>query len=326
MIIRRKKLKSDKKGIKIFLIIAFSAVIVFIAFYFLGTIIISSGMRGKIGVIEIEGPIADTKEAMEDVVKFKEDDSIKGVILRINSPGGAVGPTQEIYSEIKKLKQLKKVYVSMGSVCASGGYYLAVTGDKVFASPSTITGSIGVIMEQAVVEDLMKKIGVEANAIKSGALKDTGTPFRKMREDEKIYLQGIIDSIHEQFVNDVAEGRKMPVDRAKQLADGRIYTGLQAKEMGLIDSIGTFYDVVDDLQKEIGIKGKPSLVYGKRPFSFLRWLLSSAIQDVVFKNAGQPIQFRLSDTGCCFQECRATDTVPLQALNAVNNIKAVNSE
>ncbi len=292
MIIRRKKLKSDKKGIKIFLIIAFSAVIVFIAFYFLGTIIISSGMGGKIGVIEIEGPIADTKEAMEDVVKFKEDDSIKGVILRINSPGGAVGPTQEIYSEIKKLKQLKKVYVSMGSVCASGGYYLAVTGDKVFASPSTITGSIGVIMEQAVVEDLMKKIGVEANAIKSGALKDTGTPFRKMREDEKIYLQGIIDSIHEQFVNDVAEGRKMPVDRAKQLADGRIYTGLQAKEMGLIDSIGTFYDVVDDLQKEIGIKGKPSLVYGKRPFSFLRWLLSSAIQDVVFKNAGQPIQFR----------------------------------
>ena len=212
------------------------------------------------------------KEAMEDVVKFKEDDSIKGVILRINSPGGAVGPTQEIYSEIKKLKQSKKVYVSMGSVCASGGYYLAVTGDKVYASPSTITGSIGVIMEQTVVEDLMKKIGVEANTIKSGALKDTGTPFRKMRDDERKYLQGVIDSIYEQFVNDVAEGRKMPVDQVKQLADGRIYTGLQAKETGLIDNIGTFYDVVDDMQKELGIQGKPSLVYGKRPFSFLRWL------------------------------------------------------
>ena len=135
------------------------------------------------------------------------------------------------------------------------------------------------------------KIGVEANTIKSGALKDTGTPFRKMREDEKIYLQGIIDSIYEQFVNDVAEGRKMPVDRVKQLADGRIYTGLQAKEMGLIDGIGTFYDVVDDMQKEIGISGKPSLVYGKRPFSFLRWLLSAAIQDVIFRNSSQPVQF-----------------------------------
>ncbi len=291
LIVRRKIRTSGKKGRKIFLIVALVVVIILSALYLIGTLLISTGMGGKIGVIEIEGPIADTREAMEDVVKFREDNSIKGVILRINSPGGAVGPTQEIYSEIKKLKQIKKVYVSMGSVCASGGYYLAVTGDKVFASPSTITGSIGVIMEHAVVEDLMKKIGVEANAIKSGALKDTGTPFRKMREDEKIYLQGIIDSIYEQFVNDVAEGRKMPIDRAKQLADGRIYTGLQAKEMGLIDSIGTFYDAVDDLKKEMGIKGKPSLVYGKRPFSFLKWLLSAAIDDVVFRNAGQPIQF-----------------------------------
>ena len=281
---------SDIKGKKIFIIIAIVAVFIFIAFYLMGTLLISAS-GGKIGVIEIEGTIMDMKEAMQDVVKFKEDDSIKGVILRINSPGGAVGPTQEIYSEIKKMKQSKKVYVSMGSVCASGGYYLAVTGDKVYASPSTITGSIGVIMEQAVVEDLMKKIGVEANTIKSGALKDTGTPFRKMREDEKIYLQSIIDSIYEQFVNDVAEGRKMPVDRVKQLADGRIYTGIQAKEMGLIDNIGTFYDVVDDIQKEIGISGRPSLVYGKRPFSFLRWLLSAAIQDVIFRNSSQPIQF-----------------------------------
>jgi protease IV len=276
-------------GKKVFLIITIMVVVLFIVLYLLGSL--GSAGAGKIGVIEIEGAIMDMKEPMEDVVKFKEDDSVKGVILRINSPGGAVGPTQEIYSEIKKLKQSKKVYVSMGSVCASGGYYLAVTGEKVYASPSTITGSIGVIMEQAVVEDLMKKIGIESNTIKSGPLKDTGTPFRKMREDEKKYLQGLIDSIYEQFVNDVAEGRKMPVDQIKQLADGRIYTGLQAKETGLIDNIGTFYDVVDEMQKDLGIHGKPSLVYGKRPFSFLRWLLSSAIQDVIFKNTSQPVQF-----------------------------------
>jgi protease-4 len=276
-------------GKKVFLIIILIVVVLIIALYLASFLNPASG--GKIGVVEIEGAITDMKEAMEDVVKFKEDDSIKGVILRINSPGGAVGPTQEIYSEIKKLRKSKKVYVSMGSVCASGGYYLAVTGEKVYASPSTITGSIGVIMEQAVVEDLMKKIGIESNTIKSGPLKDTGSPFRKMREDEKKYLQSLIDSIYEQFVNDVAEGRKMPVDQVKQLADGRIYTGLQAKDTGLIDNIGTFYDVVDEMQKDLGIIGKPSLVYGKRPFSFLRWLLSSAIQDVVFKNTAQPVQF-----------------------------------
>jgi len=280
---------ANLKGKKIFLIIIIIVAVFCIALYLVSSL--SSARAGKIGVIEIEGAITDMKDATEDVVKFKEDDSIKGVILRINSPGGAVGPTQEIYSEIKKLKQSKKVYVSMGSVCASGGYYLAVTGDKVFASPSTITGSIGVIMEQAVVEDLMKKIGVEANTIKSGAFKDTGTPFRKMRDDERKYLQSVIDSIYEQFVNDVAEGRKIPIEKVKQLADGRIYTGLQAKETGLIDNIGTFYDVVDDMQKELGIHGKPSLVYGKRPFSFLKWLISSAIQDIIFKNTSQPVQF-----------------------------------
>jgi protease IV len=280
---------ANPRGKKIFLIITIIVTVFTITFYLMGSF--GSVGAGKIGVIEIEGAITDMKEAMEDVVNFKEDDSIKGVILRINSPGGAVGPTQEIYSEIKKLKQSKKVYVSMGSVCASGGYYLAVTGEKVYASPSTITGSIGVIMQQTVVEDLMKKIGVEANAIKSGPLKDTGTPFRKMRDDERKYLQGVIDSIYEQFVNDVAEGRQIPVDRVKQLADGRIYTGLQAKQLGLIDDIGTFYDVVDEMQKVLVIQGKPSLVYGKRPFSFLRWLISSAVQDIIFKNTAQPVQF-----------------------------------
>lgn len=278
---------STKKKI-VLIIIAVIAVFVIIVPI---VVSFSTDSGGKIGVIEIEGTIADTKDAMEDVVKFKEDTSISGVILRINSPGGAVGPTQEIFSEIKKLKKMKKVYVSMGSVCASGGYYIASTGDKVFANPSTITGSIGVIMQQTVVEDLMKKIGVEANTIKTGALKDTGTPFRKMRDDERQYLQGVIDSIYDQFVNDVAEGRRIPVDKVKQLADGRIYTGLQAKESGLIDSIGTFYDVVDDMKKVLNIKGKPSLVYGKRPFSILKWLISSALQDMLFKNTNQPVSF-----------------------------------
>lgn len=249
------------------------------------------GRSGKIGIVEIEGTIADSKEVMEDIVRFKEDTGIRGVILRINSPGGAVGPTQEVFSEIKKLKKKKKVFVSMGSVCASGGYYIATTGEKIYANPSTITGSIGVIMQQTVVEDLMKKVGVETNTLKSGLLKDTGSPFRKMTDDERKYLQAIIDDIYEQFVKDVADSRKMPVERVRMLADGRIYTGLQARNEGLVDNIGNFYDVVEDMQKTLGIKGKPVLVYGERPFSFLKWLISSAIQDVFFKTTSQPFNY-----------------------------------
>jgi len=245
----------------------------------------------RIGVVEVEGTISDLKDVMADIVRFKEDDSIKGVIVRINSPGGAVGPTQEAASELKKLKEKKKVYVSMGSVCASGGYYIAAVGERLYANPSTITGSIGVIMQQTVVEDLMKKIGVQSNTIKAGAMKDVGNPFRRMTDSERQYLQNIIDSIHTQFIKDVAAGRGMNIDKVRELADGRIYTGLQAKEAGLIDNIGTFYDTVDAMKTTLGIKGKPDLVYGKRPFAPLKWLFSSALQDMFAREQTQPFKY-----------------------------------
>jgi len=229
----------------------------------------------RIAVVEIEGIISDSRQAMEDVIRFKEDPSIKGVILRINSPGGSVGPTQEIYREIIKLKNDKKVFVSMGSVCASGGYYIAAAGDKVYANPSTITGSIGVIMQSVILEELLKKIGVKSNTIKAGELKDAGTPFRDMTPEERAYLDGIVKNIHEQFIKDVAAGRKMEFEKVKSMADGRIYTGLQAKELGLVDNIGNFYDTVDDIKKVLKIKGKPELVYTEKPFSFSKWLFSS---------------------------------------------------
>ena len=276
---------------KVFLIITIVVAVVIFLFSISGMFTSSPG-GGKIGIVEIEGSIADLKDVMADVVRFKEDDSIRGVIVRINSPGGAVGPTQEAASEIKKLRAKKKVYVSMGSVCASGGYYIAATGEKIYANPSTITGSIGVIMQQTVVEDLMKKIGVQSNTIKAGSMKDVGNPFRKMTDSERQYLQGIIDSIHEQFIKDVAEGRKMPIETARKLSDGRIYTGLQAKEEGLIDGIGTFYDVVDEMKKAVGIKGKPDLVYGKRPFSPLKWLISSTVQEMFTREQTQPFQYK----------------------------------
>ncbi len=279
-------------GRKVLLIVTIVVAVVIFAASFMSGMFGGAAGGGKIGVVEIEGTISDLKDVMADVVRFKEDDDIRGVIVRINSPGGAVGPTQEVASELKKLKAVKKVYVSMGSVCASGGYYIAAIADKLYANPSTITGSIGVIMQQTVVEDLMKKIGVQSNTIKAGSMKDVGSPFRKMTDSERKYLQDIIDSIHEQFIKDVAAGRKMPLDKARTLSDGRIYTGLQAKEAGLIDGIGTFYDVLDEMKKAVGIKGKPELVYGKRPFSPLKWLVSSAVQDMFAHEQTQPFQYR----------------------------------
>ena len=226
----------------------------------------------RIGVVEIEGVIAGSKEVMEDIVRFKEDPSIKGVILRINSPGGGVGPTQEIYREVVKLKEKKKVYVSMGTSCASGGYYIASAAERLYANPSTITGSIGVIMQLMIVEDVLKKIGVQSNTIKAGEFKDAGSPFREMTPAEREYMNGIVGSIYEQFMKDIALGRRMDLERVRKLAEGRIYTGNQAKDLGLIDAIGNFYDTVDGLKAALNIKGKPTLVYAERPFSFAKWV------------------------------------------------------
>ncbi|MCX5804848.1 MAG: signal peptide peptidase SppA [Proteobacteria bacterium] len=259
-------------------------VLVLIAIIFFGSMAVGIGdgmFREKIGVVEISGVIAESKDVMEDIVRFKEDDSIKGVIIRINSPGGSVGPSQEIYSEVIKLKAKKKVYTSMGSVCASGGYYIAVAGEKIYAMPATITGSIGVIMEHMIVEDLFKKIGLQSNTIKSGAFKDAGTPFRKMKDDEKAYFQGILDGIHEQFIKVVAQERKLPVETVKKLSDGRIFIGTQAKDLKLVDNIGTFYDTVDGMRKALNMKDKPLLVYGKKPFSLMKWLVSSMTKEVI---------------------------------------------
>ncbi|HOJ44137.1 MAG TPA: signal peptide peptidase SppA, partial [Syntrophorhabdaceae bacterium] len=258
-----------RKGIKITLIIFLVLVIVFFV-SILVLAITGLSFGEKIAVVEIEGIIMDTKDVLEDIVRFREDIDIKGVIVRINSPGGSTGPTQEIFREIKKLREKKPVYISMGAVCASGGYYIASGGNKIYALPSTITGSIGVIMENVVVEDLLKKIGIQAEPIKAGAYKDMGSPFRKLKQEEKDYIQEILNDIHSQFIKDIAESRKMNVDTVKQYADGRVFTGIKAKAYGLVDVIGTYYDAIEDMKKVLNIKGKPVIVKGKRPFSILK--------------------------------------------------------
>jgi protease-4 len=218
----------------------------------------------KIGVIPIDGTISESIDITTELVRLKKDSGIKAIILRINSPGGSVGPTQEIYREVRKTIQTKKVVVSMGSVAASGGYYIAAGADKIVANPGTITGSIGVIMHFVRLEELLNKIGIDLEILKSGEFKDMGSPNRELTEREKELLNALIADIQGQFEEGVAEGRNLPLEKVRQIADGRIFSGSRAKELGLVDVLGNFQDAVEIAKNLAGIKGEVTLVYPKK--------------------------------------------------------------
>jgi protease-4 len=233
-----------------------------------------------VGIVEIEGAIADSKIALEQLRRFREEEDIKAIVVRIDSPGGAVGPSQEIYREIRKTVASKKVVASMGAVAASGGYYIASAANGIVANPGTITGSIGVIMGYTNFRQLLDKIGMVPVVIKSGPFKDTGSPTREMREDERELLQNVTGNIHEQFVTAISQARKMPREEVAKAADGRIYTGEQAKEKGLVDRLGNFEDALAWAGELGGIDGKVVPVYAKNEkLSLIRYLLSSSLAD-----------------------------------------------
>ena len=241
----------------------------------------------KVGVVEIQGVILDAKPIVSQLKKFRKNEDIKAIVLRIDSPGGGVGPSQEIYSEVKKTTGEKKVVVSMGAIAASGGYYIAAAADHVVANPGTITGSIGVILEFANVEQLFKKIGLSAYVIKSGEYKDVGSPLRKMTPKERKLLQGFIDNVYEQFVRAVAEGRQMPEKEVRAIADGRIFSGEQAHELGLLDSLGSMEDAIALAAQLGGIEGEPSVVYAeKKKFSLQEFLLGSKVSAAIDRITG----------------------------------------
>lgn len=219
-------------------------------------------LADKIGVVEVLGPITSSKEIIEDLKAFERDESVKAIVLRVDSPGGGVGPAQEIYAAVKALKS-KPVIISMGSVAASGGYYIAAPAAHVFANPGTITGSIGVIMEFPDIADLLDKIGLQRRVIKSGQFKDIGSPVREMTPEEQELLQGLIDDVYMQFVEAVSSGRNMDVDAVKAIADGRIFSGRQAKELGLVDELGGLQAAIEYSARRVGIVGKPKVVYPK---------------------------------------------------------------
>ena len=223
----------------------------------------------RIALIRIEGPIIDSKDTIDEIKDYVKDASVKAIVLRIDSPGGAVAPSQEIYEEVRKATAKKKIVVSMGSVAASGGYYIASPATKIVANPGTLTGSIGVIMEIPNVEGLMNKIGVKTEVIKSGQHKDIASVFRGIKKEEKEILQNVLDNVHDQFIAAVAEGRRMVLEDVKTIADGRVFTGEQALKVGLVDELGNLEDAVKTAAKLSGIKGEPVVVTKKERFSFI---------------------------------------------------------
>ena len=233
----------------------------------------------KIGIISVEGTISASQTVTSQLVKYRKDKGIKAIILKINSPGGSIAPSQEIYREIQKTIPVKKVVAAMGTVAASGGYYIAAAANKIVANPGTITGSIGVIMEFVRVEELLNKIGVDLEIIKSGEFKDIGSPDRKLTKRERELLDVMIMDMQKQFVEAIVRGRGLSLEKVQAIADGRIFSGAQAKELGLVDFLGNFQDAIEITKELAGIKGDVTLVYPKKSkLDLLDFLLETSTE------------------------------------------------
>ncbi len=263
-----------------------AVLVMFVATIWLLIAVTDDGLPGgaKVAVVEIEGVIGtevarglDTDELVRTLHEYRDDPAIRAVVLRINSPGGVVAPTQEIVSAVRRLREAKKpVVASLGSVAASGGYYVAVAADRIFASPGTLTGSIGVVMQLANLEGLLKKVGVEYVVVKAGSFKDVGNFARPMTPEERRILQSLLDDVYEQFIGAVAEGRHLDLETVRGFAEGRIFSGRQAQALKMVDELGGLEDAVEAAARMAGLPGKPKVVYPRRRFS-LRDLLRTEL-------------------------------------------------
>lgn len=242
-------------------------IIVLILFVGLGTSTDIDFTAGgdKVAIVELEGIILSSQSTVKEFKRYNKESSIKAIVFRIDSPGGGIAASQEIYEHVKRVRDSgKPVVVSMGSVAASGGYYVALGSNKIMANPGTTTGSIGVIAEFTNIQKLLDKIGIEMTVIKSGTFKDTGSPYRELSEKDKEYLQEWIDNGYEQFISAVSIERSMDIDSVKKYADGRVYSGEKACQLALIDTLGTFEDAINLAAKLGGIKGEPKIVRAQK--------------------------------------------------------------
>jgi protease IV len=242
----------------------------------------SSGMSfgsNQVAVIEVEGIIVDSKEFTEQLKDFGSRAGVRAVVLHLNTPGGGVAASQEMYEAVRRFRaqSRKKVVASMSSVAASGGYYLACAADKIYANPGSITGSIGVISEWYNYGDLLRWAKLESVVFKSGSFKDAGSPSRPLTAAEKAYFQHLIDNMYGQFVAAVSDGRKMALAQVRELADGRVYTGQEAKQLALVDELGTLQDAIAGAGKLAGLSGEPKVITpSRKSVSLLDLLMGDA--------------------------------------------------
>lgn len=279
------------KKILIFLLIS----IVLIALLSLALTFLRNGpvtIGEKVALIRVEGMILDSRYVIKELKKYSRDSSVKAIVIRVDSPGGGVAASQEIFDEIIKVKEKKKVVVSMGSVAASGGYYISSPADIIVANAGTLTGSIGVIMELPNFEGLMEKIGIKSQIIKSGKHKDIASAFRSMTKEERQILQTLLDDVHDQFIQAVAESRGMEYEEIKNLADGRIFTGRKAKELGLVDELGNLEYAIKLAGKISGIKGEPQVISKKEKLSLWDLLSGGVLPNELIKNRFQSISLK----------------------------------
>lgn len=280
-------------GIALLLAIGLVAMALMYGMGLLGSDRRSFSLRETVGIIPVEGVIIDSADLVEQIRVFADDSGIRAVVLRIDSPGGGVAASQEIYQAVCELKKRKKVVASMGAVAASGGYMIAAAADRIVANPGSITGSISTVLHYANVEELMEKIGVRSSVVKSGKFKDIGSPTRKMTAEERALLQAIVDDIYDQFVRLIAENRKLPLQRIVELADGRIFSGRQARDLGLVDELGGLQDAVQLAGRLSGIEGSPDVVHGvKRRTGLLRYLIGGITSAVVEEISGKAAETR----------------------------------
>ena len=245
--------------------------------------------QNRIGVIDVTGIISGSQHIVNQVKKFRQDKRIRGIVLRIDSPGGSVGPSQEIYDEVLKTRESgKTIYASMGAMAASGGYYIASAAEKIFANPGTLTGSIGVIMAFTNAKGLMEKIGLQPKIIKAGNYKDIGSPARDMTKKERNLLQSVVDDVHQQFIEAIASGRGISIEEVTTIADGRIFTGRQANALNLVDELGGLQATIDQLSDKVGIIGSPKIVNEKPRLGFLDWVLKATINQPFMNQASIP--------------------------------------
>lgn len=248
------------KGIVYFAAFGFFVIVATATYTYLSTEGLALLEKNAVAVVTVKGQIQDSLDTVRTLDRLAANSGVRAVVLRVDSPGGGVAPSQEIYDAVVRVRGRKPIIASLGGVAASGGYYVASACDAIVADPGTLTGSIGVVMQMGNISELLKKVGLQGITLKAGKYKDIGSPLRDMTDEERRLLEGLLENVRGQFVAAVAKGRKMSIDEVRQLADGRVYSGEQAHDLRLVDELGGLRDAVDLAARRAGITGEPSWI------------------------------------------------------------------